>query len=139
MDKRKEFLEELAQKFFKLGKSLDFSKYEIKTECQSSNIYLLKDINNKYSLQLEIEWRECDCFMYLVRLENGKIPKDFFYTYKNGNWCRKYIEDIYSKKNAVYIEKSSMRYTKEFIEYKFEFYANLIQNNPQPIKKIIHE
>ena len=139
MDERKELLEEFAQKFLDLGKFLDFSKYEIKTECQSSSIYLLKDSNNKYSLQLEIEWRECDCFLYLVRLENGKIPKEFFYAYKNGEWCRKYIEDIYSKKNSVYIEKSSMRYTKEFLECKFEFYAHLIQNNPKPIRKIIEE
>ena len=137
MDEKKELLEEFAQKFVELGKSLDFSECEIKTECQSSNIYLLKDSNNKYSLQLEIEWRECDCFMYLVRLENGKIPKDFFYVYKNGEWCRRYIEDIYSKKNSVYTEKSSMRYTNDFLEYKFEFYANLIQNNPKLIREII--
>lgn len=137
MDERKELLEEFTQKFVELGKSLDFSKCKIKTECQSSNIYLLKDTNNEYALQLEIEWRECDCFMYLVRLENGKIPKDSFYAYENGEWCRKYIEDIYSRKNPVYTEKSNIKYTKEFLYCKFEFYSQLIRNNPQSIKDIL--
>lgn len=137
MDKKTEILDELTQKFISLGNCLGFSKCKIKTECQSSNIYLLKDTNNEYSLQLEIEWRECDCFMYVIRLENGNIPKDFFYVYENDEWCRKYIEDIYSKKNPVYTEKSSIKYTKEFLYCKFEFYSQLIQNNPQPIKDIL--
>ncbi len=139
MDERKELLEEFAQKFLDLGKSLDFSKCEIKTDCQSSNIYLLKDSNNKYSLQLEIEWRECDCFLYLVRLENGKPPKNFYYTNEQGEWGRKYIEDIYAVKNPVYTEKVKLKNTWNFIECKFDFYVHLIQNNPKPIIEIIEK
>ena len=81
MDERKELLEKFARKFVELGKSLGFSKHEIKTEYQSSNIYLLKDSNNEYSLQLEIEWRECDCFLYVVRMEDGELPKSFYYKF----------------------------------------------------------
>lgn len=136
MDK-KELLERLTQRFIELGKSFEYSKSKVKSECQSSNIYLLND--NKYSLQLEIEWRECDCFLYVVQLENGKIPKDFYYSNSNGEWCRKYIEDIYVIKNSVYTENANLKNTSDFIEHKFDFYAQLIQNNPQPLKELLEK
>ena len=135
MDK-KELLDKVTQSFVELGNFLGYSIVKEKTECYSSNIYLLDD-NKKYSLQLEIEWRECDCFLYVVRLEDGKFPKAFYYANENNEWCRKYIEEIYAIKNPVYTENGNMKNTSDFVEHKFDFYAQLIQNNPQPLKEIL--
>lgn len=133
---KKELLDKVTQSFVELGNFLGYSIMKEKSECQSSNIYLLDD-NKKYSLQLEIEWRECDCFLYVVRMEDGKLPKDFYYANENGEWCRKYIEDIYVIKNPVYIEYVNLKGTGDFIERKFDFYNQLIQNNFQPLKDIL--
>lgn len=133
---KKELLDKVTQSFVELGNFLGYSIMKEESECQSSNIYLLDD-NKKYSLQLEIEWRECDCFLYVVRMEDGKLPKDFYYANENGEWCRKYIEDIYVIKNPVYIEYVNLKGTGDFIERKFDFYNQLIQNNLQPLKDIL--
>lgn len=133
---KKELLDKVTQSFVELGNFLGYSIMKEKSECQSSNIYLLDD-NKNYSLQLEIEWRECDCFLYVVRMEDGKLPKDFYYANENSEWCRKYIEDIYVIKNPVYIEYVNLKGTGDFIERKFDFYNQLIQNNLQPLKDIL--
>ena len=135
MDTRKELLEDLTQRLLELGNSFNFSNLKVETECQSSNIYLLNGA--KYSLQLEIEWRECDCFLYVVQLDNGKIPLDFYYKKSNGEWCRKYVEDIYEIKNPVYKENTNLKNTSDFIKCKFDFYFQLLQRNPQPINRVL--
>lgn len=130
------FLYEILNEFQTLGEELLFSELLIKNERDITNVYLLRDASYEYALQLEFDWRECDIFMYIVYLKNGNIPSsNDIYVYTDGTWCRKYIEEIYSIKNPIYNEKQSLRYTKDFIKYKFNFYYNLIKTHPDTIRR----
>ena len=106
VEEKELFLHDIVNEFQTLGEELFFSELLIKNERDITNVYLLRDASYKYALQLEIDWRECDIFLYIVYLKNGNIPNsNDIYVYTDGTWCRKYIEEIYSIKNPIYKDK----------------------------------
>ena len=63
---------QLAEKLQKLGESLGFGNHVIRTSSAMSEIYVV----NRHALQLEIDWRENDLFMYAVYLKDKKLPPE---------------------------------------------------------------
>lgn len=114
-----------------LSDFLQFSKPIQQSNRYHSAIYILNP-ENTYALQLEIDWMEYETFMYLVYLKNGNLPnKGIIYSYPDGHWCRKFLEEIYKTK-CFY--KNSTRYTDERLFEHFMFYKDLIMRDPHKLQ-----
>ena len=119
-------LNQLSNKLYEIGEEMGFSKPIIRTNRYSSEIYIIK----KHALQLEIDWRENNLFMYVVYLKNRLLPdRSVIYNYKDGQWCRKFLEEIY-KATRPCIKDHNRRYSAEYLFDCFEFYVQLINRNP---------
>ena len=119
-------LNELSSKLYHLGKMINFPKSFVRSDRYSSEIYII----NKHALQLEIDWQENNLFMYVVYLKNEELPyKSVIYIYNDGQWCRKFLEEVYKTKRPL-IKNSNRRYSSEYLFDCFEFYMQLIDNNP---------
>jgi hypothetical protein len=126
----KTVLYQLAEGLQKLGEGLGFSNRVIRTSCGVSEIYVV----NRHALQLEVDWRENDLFMYAVYLENNSLPdKGALYHYGDGHWCRKYLEEIYQVKRPI-IKDHDKRYSSAYLLDCFAFYADLINSNTDILK-----
>ena len=63
-------------------------------------------------------------------IKNQELPdKKVIYSYQDGQWCRKFLEEIYQTKRP-YIKDLKRRYSSEYLFDCFEFYMNLISSNP---------
>lgn len=113
-----------------LGKSMGFSEPIIRSNKYSTEIYIV----DKHALQVEIDWKENNLFMYAVYLIDCKLPDDsVIYHYPNGHWCRKYLEEICSTKRPS-PRNSDRRYSFDYLLDCFNFYASLIGTNPELVK-----
>ena len=119
-------LNQLADGLYAIGEGKGFSKPIIRTDRYNSEIYIV----HKHAIQIEIDWLENNLFMYVVYLENDKLPdKSVIYYYNNGHWCRKFLEEIYGVKRP-YAKDSCRRYSPEYLFDCFEFYRQLISSDP---------
>ena len=123
-------LYQLAEGLQKLGESLGFGNQVMRTNCGASEIYVV----NRHALQLEVDWRENNLFMYAVYLKNKDLPdKEVLYHYGDGHWCRKYLEEIYLVKRPT-IKDHDRRYTSAYLFDCFAFYTDLINSNADILK-----
>lgn len=119
-------LNKLSDKLYEIGNLMDFSKPVIRSNKHRTEIYIIKD----HALQIEVDWQENNLFMYVVYLKNKTLPKEnVIYTYEDGQWCRKFLEEIYKTKRP-YMKDRNRRYSSNYLFDCFEFYAQLIINNP---------
>lgn len=124
---RNRIINKVIASFRQFDKKFEFEQLKITTDHDITNIYLL----NGCALQIEILWREYDLFLYLVNIVEKEIPDNGIYNYDNGQWCRKYIEDIYKIKNPIYKSKKELRYTETFLDLKIEFYKQILFEKPE--------
>ncbi|MBP3300207.1 MAG: hypothetical protein J6M34_01730 [Clostridia bacterium] len=123
---RNNIITDAANDLAQFAKAFGFSSPVIKNDGYTTKIYIIK----KHAIQFEIDWRELEIFMFVVRLLDNKIPpKNVVYQYENGESCRTYVEEIYQIKNPIY--KNTLRYTESFLSKKKNFYMQLIQSDPQ--------
>lgn len=119
-------LKEISMKFYEFIKKFGFSQPKIQSNSNSSKIYYLF---NKHALQIEIDWREYQLYMYIVYLKNEKLPPNgIIYSYKDGHWCRKYVEEIF----LIHPHTCSCtkKHNPEQILYDtLQFYIDIINNN----------
>lgn len=126
----KPVLDQLAEGLQKLGEGLGFNTRFMRTNCGVSEIYVV----NKHALQLEIDWRENNLFMYAVYLKNNGLPdKGVLYRYGDGHWCRKYLEELYLAKRPI-IKDRDRRYSSAYLFDCFTFYTDLISSNTDILK-----
>ena len=119
-------LNQIADRLYEIGKPLGFSKPIVRSDRDISEIYMI----NKHALQIEIDWRENNLFMYVVYLKNDELPnKNVTYCYADGHWCRKYLEEVYDSKRPC-IKDPSVRYSTDYLFDCFEFYRKLIDGDP---------
>ena len=131
---RKEIEKMIIEKYIVLGSEFNLFSIVVQTERDVTSIY----IKNTHALQLEINWRENTMFMYVVYLINGEIPQsNVLYQYNNGQWCRKYIEEIYGTNNPMY--KSQNRKKREFLFDLLDYYMTLIRSNPSLLNNLLIE
>ena len=122
---------QLSNKLYEIGKEMGFSKPVIRSNNHSSEIYVKKG----HALQIEIDWKEYELFMYVVYLRDDLLPEEsVVYRYKDGHWCRKFVEEIYKTKRP-HIKNKDMRYSPEYLFSCFEFYAQLIRNDSTILTK----
>ena len=120
-------LNQLSEKLYEIGKQMNFSKPIIRSDKYSSEIYIVKN----HALQIEIDWQENNLFMYVVYLKDNVLPnRNVVYRYKDGQWCRKFLEEIYRTKRP-YVGDRIRRYSSEYLLDCFAFYMQLIHNNPK--------
>lgn len=123
-------LNQLSNRLQEIGNELGFHKLIKKSSAYISKIYVV----NKHALQLEVDWRENDLFMYAVYLKNNKLPDaGVIYRYSDGQWCRKYLEEIYRTKRPIVKDKNK-RYSSKYFFDVFEFYMQLINGNPDILR-----
>ena len=121
---------QLAEELQKLGESLDFGNQVIRTSRGVSEIYVV----NRHALQLEVDWRENNLFMYAVYLKNNSLPdKGVLYHYGDVHWCRKYLEELYLAKRPI-IKDRNRRYSTAYLFDCFMFYTDLINRNTDILK-----
>ena len=123
-------LNQLTDRLCNIGDKLGFRNITSRTYGYISEIY----ITNNHALQIEVDWRENNLFMYVVYLKNHSLPnKNIIYRYDDGQWCRKYIEEVYKTKRPVVID-SSNRYSLDYLFTCFDFYEQLINSAPFILK-----
>lgn len=117
-------LELLKVEMNELCSELGCLKQIVRTNKYSSEIYIM----NNHAIQLEIDWREYELFMYAVYLGNDALlDNSVIYSYPDGQWCRKFLEEIYKVKRP----QITNSYTDEYLLECFEFYKKLINSNPK--------
>ncbi|MBO5726381.1 MAG: hypothetical protein J6S00_04905 [Clostridia bacterium] len=120
-------LNQLANNFCEFSEKLGFSNPIIRSDTYISEIYVL----NKHALQIEIDWRENELFMYVVYIRDNMLPnKNVIYNYDDGHWCRKFIEEIYKVKHPQ-VNKRQDRYSSEYLFNILQFYKKLIGDSPE--------
>lgn len=123
-------LDQLSGRLDKIGKELGFHKLIMRSNGSISEIY----IANNHALELEIDWHENNLFMYAVYLKNKEIPKKgIVYRYEDGQWCRKYLEEIYKTKRPD-AKNTLKRYSETYLLDCFEFYIDLIHSSTDILK-----
>ena len=122
-------LEQLAQRFHEIGGECGFSEPVVRLDGTISEIYIVKD----HALQLEVDWRENDLFLYVVYLRNRKLPdKSVIYSYPDGHWCRKYIEEVCRTKRKP-VRDRKRRYETEYLFDRFDECAQMLRENRERI------
>lgn len=120
------FLQELTDRLYKIGTALGFRKLRIRTNDRTTEIYLV----NNHALQVEVDWRENNLFMYAVYLKDNTLPdKSVIYRYKDGQWCREFLEELYKTKRPP-VKDKQRRYTEAYLFDCLTFYEKLIYSNP---------
>ena len=131
----KEISNQLKMIFLDFGIEFGFWLHSVQESRYATAIYL--NLDNNYALELEIDWREYYVFMYIVHLRNNQIPPaDVIYSYSDGQWCRKYIEELYRVKRPPVTDKNR-RYSPEYLYDCLEFYIKLIEHDPSALKNIL--
>ncbi len=130
MIKQADILNNLITSFSSLAKDLGFQKPIVINDRFISEIYSFDSVLKNYALELEIDWHEFNLCMFIVNIIDGKIPRDVIYTYDSGQWCRKYIDEIYHIKDPRF---NSKKHTEDFLYCKLDFYKNIIRSNPEII------
>lgn len=126
-------LDELRGKFQEIGSRFGFSNTIVKSSGHYTDIYLV----GQHALQMEIDWRECNLFMYVVLLRDRKLPpQDVIYSYKDGHWCRKYLEEVYRTKRPR-APKPPLRYSQDYICAVFRFYSQLLENGGDVLRAFL--
>ena len=124
----KELQNSLQKIFIEFGAELGLALLAVQESAYTTSIYL----SGSFTLELEIDWHEYNICVYAVKLRDNRIPpKDIIYTYKDGQWCRKYIEEIYHTQRPV-IHKQ-MRYQPKFLFDSLKYYISLISNEPMTL------
>ena len=131
---QEEIVQQMSDKLWEIGKQFGFDRLEIRSPgWWGTDIYVI----NKHALQIKIDWRENAVFMYAVYLRNGELPdKGILYNYPDGQWCRKSLSVIY-KAEIKYPKKYKnikLQLSNEYLFFRFNFYMQLIQNDPATLK-----
>ena len=122
---------QLSERFCEIGKKLDLTGMIVRGDNYNSEIY----IKNNHALQLEIDWYENNLFMYVVYLKNNELPdKNVIYNYEDGQWCRKYLEEIYKTKRPQQKDRSK-RYSEQYLFECLDFYEKLIEKNSSVLQE----
>lgn len=122
---------QLSERFCEIGKKLDLTGLIVRGDNYNSEIY----IKNNHALQLEIDWHENNLFMYVVYLKNNELPdKNVIYNYEDGQWCRKYLEEIYKTKRPQQKDRSK-RYSEQYLFECLDFYEKLIEKNSSVLQE----
>ena len=127
MKMRETILAEIKEWLTKIGEPLGFKKLRIRNNSDFTEIYLI----GNHALQVEVDWRENNLFLYAVCLKNNKLPpKSVIYRYEDGQWCRRFLEDVYKTKRPLEKDKDR-RYTAQYLFDCFTFYEQLIDGAPE--------
>ena len=111
----------LTNRFRALGTALGLTKCRTRRVGQVTELYLY----NRHALQMEIDWRENELFVYAVRLCDGKLPgPDVVYRYRDGSVCRTFLEEIYHAKRPMQPNRR-----EEHLLRCLEFYEALIHRD----------
>lgn len=123
-------LTQLEARFRALGTGLGLTKYRTRRVGQITELYLY----DRHALQMEIDWRENELFMYAVRLRDGKLPgSDVVYRYRDGSVCRTFLEEVYHAKRPA---QQSRR--EEHLLACLEFYEKLIVSDHRMLLEFFH-
>lgn len=131
--RRKDIQTAIYEKYIEFGKTIGLNMVVVEEDPCLTSFYLI----SKHALQLEIDWQENVAFLYVVQLIDKKIPpSDIIYQYKDGKWCRRYIEEVYGTRNPMYTSQS--RYRREFLLEMLDYYIALISENPEILLRYLH-
>ena len=111
----------LTNRFRALGTALGLTNCRTRRVGQITELYLC----DRHALQMEIDWRENELFVYAVRLCDGKLPgPDVVYRYRDGSVCRIFLEEVYHAKRPMQPNRR-----EEHLLQCLEFYEALIHRD----------
>ena len=111
----------LTNRFRALGTALGLTNCRTRRVGQITELYLC----DRHALQMEIDWRENELFVYAVQLCDGKLPgSDVVYRYRDGSVCRTFLEEIYHAKRPMQPNRR-----EEHLLRCLEFYEALIHRD----------
>lgn len=124
-------------KFSYLEKQMGLSRPKISRETWKTRIsYLGKETG----FDIELDWRELDVFVLLVRLEEGKLPKGYYVS--QGRKCRLIIEQVLKDRFHVSLDemnkinqsiKKSKKRSVDIMVKRLDEYQNLLFNYSQTL------
>jgi hypothetical protein len=92
-DRKNKILREIVDllgNFYSLG----FTKPRVTQEEWTTTLTLML---NNIALEIEIDWRDFDIFVLVVRLENGDLPSGYYVS--KGRPCRYHLQKVISDRN----------------------------------------
>lgn len=123
-------LSQLSEQLCRLGSELGFNKTVVRSNGCFPEVYVI----NKHALQLEVDWHENNLFAYVVFLKHNTLPNESVnYCYGDGQWCRKYLEEVFNIKHP-FAKSRTERYSSTYLCNCLEFYSRLITNNSAFLK-----
>ena len=91
----------LTERFRTLGAALGLTSFDTRRDGQITELYLY----DRHALQMEIDWRENNLFMYAVYLKNNNLPdQEVLYHYGddtligNGKMILSFFCNLFDKK-----------------------------------------
>lgn len=117
----------LEKRFRALGTALGLTEYRCRRAGMLTELYLF---DRRHALQLEIDWRDNELFLYAVCLRDGKLPvPEVIYRHADGKQCRTFLETVY-RKCRPRAETRRNRNEETHFAASFDFYETLILSAP---------
>lgn len=92
-DKKKQIVETIIELLASLY-AFGFSKPQVTKEEWSTTLTLML---SEIALEIEVDWRDFDIFVLVVRLEKGKMPSGYYVS--QGRPCRYHLQKIIADQN----------------------------------------
>ena len=125
----------LTERFRTLGAALGLTSFDTRRDGQITELYLY----DRHALQMEIDWRENNLFLYAVRLRERRLPeRDIVYRYGDGQLCRTYLEAVYRVKRTEPVDPQR-RYSEAYLWECFDFYEGLIMAAPTVLLEFFND
>lgn len=130
-----EIKNQIISLFLQLGKDLGLTDSIIQEKTCMTSVYLVKT----HALELQIDWFDNSLFVYVVRLINKQIPnRNIIYSYSDGSWCRKIIEDVINTNdNKLRKKRIKNRHSRLFMLELLNYYIDLLEKNSSDILGIL--
>lgn len=105
MNEKRSITELAATKFSSLVSEWKFREPLIQEEKWMTRLSFLHDIG--IAIEIEIDWRELEVFVLLVRLEHGSLPGGYYVS--NGRVCRKHLVNVLREQGWIALNRRERR------------------------------
>lgn len=135
MATKESILAELTRRFAELGRELGFSEPVVRDVAGwETHLFMLR---KGHALKMEILWTDAVVFVYVLRLEDGKIPTGYVdYVDPDGTWRMKSVLEIYNALPDRKQKKKRLPRFHSWDEMEPHYYRSLkaldlIRENPE--------
>jgi len=113
MSQQKEITAFVLDEFSELVSRWGFQSPKVSEEDWMTRIDYIK---GDLAFEIELDWRDFDLFVLLVRLENGQLPSGYYVS--NGRKCRKHLNNVIREQRWGQVLPAPLRKTRDVADIK---------------------